>query len=311
VDGNFLDADKWDTIRVDGIETDFGKLVTATALKQSALGATFVGEQVDKWGTVAAEALPKIVGPSSDVNSVPRAAILSKAHIANTIADTAATGLEAAAARVENAAEHVEALRTAELENLADLYSISGDQLNLDLLTLGNEAAVVRQAQADADTHVNQLLAAQQNLDLLELELSLQVLDVDARRQVLAGNLSEDAAGLQQRIAQADLNAELAVAEYLGIAQRAVLIGARIRELESQLQDVNQLIGSPAVVFNWANRLRQAESRLERAKDKLMDWLVAMEYFAVRPFLDQRIQILLARNTFQLEAIAEEMLRLQ
>ncbi|MFT5430105.1 MAG: hypothetical protein ACI9OJ_000778 [Myxococcota bacterium] len=311
VDGNKLDAAKWNSIRVDGIEYDFDQLVTVTALKQTALGATFVGEQADKWGEIMAEALPKIVGPSSDVNSVPRAAILSKAHITSTIAETAATALEAAASRVENTAEHVTALREAELQNLADLYSISGDQLELDLLTAGNEAASVRQEQADADTYLDQLLSAQQNQNILEIELAFQVLDVDARRHVLAGNLAQDGAGLQQRIAQAELNAELAVAEYLGVAQRAVLIEARIRELETHLQNVNQLIGSPAVVFNWANRLRQAESRLERAKDKLMDWLVAMEYFAVRPFLDQRIQILLARNTFQLEAIAQEMLRLQ
>jgi hypothetical protein len=42
-----------------------------------------------------------------------------------------------------------------------------------------------------------------------------------------------------------------------------------------------------------------------------MNWLVALEYFAVRPFMDQRIQILLARNPYQLEEIAEELLRLQ
>ncbi len=42
-----------------------------------------------------------------------------------------------------------------------------------------------------------------------------------------------------------------------------------------------------------------------------MNWLVAMEYYAVRPFMDQRIQILLARNTYQLEEIAAEMERLQ
>ena len=38
---------------------------------------------------------------------------------------------------------------------------------------------------------------------------------------------------------------------------------------------------------------------------------MALEYLAVRPFMDQRVQILLARNTYQLEKIAAEIERLQ
>ena len=93
--------------------------------------------------------------------------------------------------------------------------------------------------------------------------------------------------------------------------QRAELLKSRLDVLEGQRRNVNQLLGSPAVVFAWANRLAQAESELERAKVALMNWLVGMEYYAVRPFMDQRIQTLLARNTCQLEAIAAEMARLQ
>jgi hypothetical protein len=93
--------------------------------------------------------------------------------------------------------------------------------------------------------------------------------------------------------------------------QRAELLSARLSVLDGQRQNINQLLGSPAVVFAWANRLSAAESELERAKVALMNWLVGMEYYAVRPFMDQRIQILLARNTYQLDAIAAEMSRLQ
>jgi hypothetical protein len=39
--------------------------------------------------------------------------------------------------------------------------------------------------------------------------------------------------------------------------------------------------------------------------------VVALEYFAVRPFFDSRIQVLLARNTTQLEAIAADLKRIQ
>ena len=95
------------------------------------------------------------------------------------------------------------------------------------------------------------------------------------------------------------------------MVQRARLTEGRLRSLEVQQAELNTLLGSPAVVFGWANRLTQAENRLERAKSAMTEWLVAIEYLAVRPFIDQRIQILLARNTFQLEDIAEELDRLQ
>jgi hypothetical protein len=113
------------------------------------------------------------------------------------------------------------------------------------------------------------------------------------------------------RTVEAQFQIEQRIFEYLEIVQRAELQQSRINELENQQRNVNLLLGSPAVVFSWANRLQQAELRLERAKSALMDWLVAMEYFAVRPFMDQRIQILLARNPYQLEAIATEMRRLE
>jgi hypothetical protein len=71
------------------------------------------------------------------------------------------------------------------------------------------------------------------------------------------------------------------------------------------------MVGSPAAIFARANELSRGERKLEQAKDALMDWLVALEYYAVRPFMDQRLQILLARNTYQLEKIADELEQLQ
>src|SRR5690606_21208134 len=91
---------------------------------------------------------------------------------------------------------------------------------------------------------------------------------------------------------------------YARIVQRAQMLEGRLRNLAAQRQMLNLNLGSPSVVFRWATQLEQAENRLERAKDKLMDWVVALEYLAVRPFMDARLQVLLARNTAQLIAIA-------
>ena len=130
-------------------------------------------------------------------------------------------------------------------------------------------------------------------------------------RRVRYKQLLVQTTGLELQIAQAQVGVAIAMQQYQKVAQRAGLRAARLHDLERQRQEVNSLVGSPTAVFAWANRLEQAELRLQRAKDALYDWLVALEYLAVRPFMDQRVQILLARNTYQLEAIAAEIERLQ
>jgi hypothetical protein len=143
-----------------------------------------------------------------------------------------------------------------------------------------------------------------------ELALERDLAELADRRVELNDRFGELNA-LRQRVAQAQLTVDQRLLNYYQVLQRAQLLDARLNALETQESEINELLGSPAVVFGWANRLSQAESRLERAKAAMMEWLVTLEYLAVRPFMDQRIQILLARNTFQLEDIAAELDRLQ
>jgi len=98
---------------------------------------------------------------------------------------------------------------------------------------------------------------------------------------------------------------------YASIVQRAQLLEGRLRNLVAQRNMANLNLGSPSIVFGWANQLEQAENRLARAKSKLMDWVVGLEYLAVRPFMDARIQVLLARNTSQLSEIADSLTDIQ
>ncbi|MCB9625754.1 MAG: hypothetical protein H6725_00135 [Sandaracinaceae bacterium] len=143
-----------------------------------------------------------------------------------------------------------------------------------------------------------------------ELAYERDLAEVDARRQEADDRLGELQA-LRIRVAQAQLTVQQKLLAYRQVIQRAELVNGQFLALEAQEAELNDLLGSPNVVFGWANRLTQAENRLERAKRAMMEWLVALEYLAVRPFVDQRIQILLARNTYQLEDIAAELDRLQ
>lgn len=118
-------------------------------------------------------------------------------------------------------------------------------------------------------------------------------------------------AALALRVSQAQTRVLQRTMDYSLVTQRAELVNGRWVELQRQRGDINRILGSPAAVFARANKVTQAENRLERAKGKLFDWLVALEYYAVRPFMDQRIQILLARNPYQLEEIAAKLKALQ
>ncbi len=143
-----------------------------------------------------------------------------------------------------------------------------------------------------------------------ELAYERDLIEVNDRAAALADMVGETD-GLSIRRAQARLTLLQKQIAYAQVIQRAQLLDARLRSLEEESQHIETLLGSPSVVFGWANRLAQAENRLDRSKDAMIEWLVALEFLAVRPFMDQRVQILLARNTYQLEEIADELDRLQ
>jgi hypothetical protein len=96
-------------------------------------------------------------------------------------------------------------------------------------------------------------------------------------------------------------------AHYYQIAEAARQERATLVMRRLQRQQIAQLVAGPQAVFFAANGLTEAERELDRAKRKMNDWLVALEYAAVRPFYNERMSILLARNTYQLRAIADRL----
>lgn len=304
------ELDAWNDIRVDGANSDFATEFATTQLRVGAASLRDAVSDAEDQAQAAAEALPKAVGASNDTTSGARAAILfAKAHV-TAIARVAALGLDATAAGLETDLARDRALREAELARLQEEAAQSDLMTEQDLQAL-EEGLALRTAEAqseiDALAQAQRLAEAQRQA---QLAFSRDLSELNRRRTAFMRMLQEQA-GLSLRASRAKLGVDQRVAEYLSIVQRAELMNARLYDLEAQRNDVNQLVGSPGAVFARANRLTQAENRLQRAKGHLMDWLVALEYFAVRPFVDQRLQILLARNPYQLEEILEEMARLE
>jgi len=258
----------------------------------------------------AADGLPKSVGTSTDPSSAGRLAIKT----GSSFAVYALKGLKAAA-------DYGKSKLEASLKNEEELHSIElteiNEQAEIDTAISDNELESLNdQIQASASVSEKQRSTLRNAYDLgreqraAELAYSRDAAELRSRRNRYLQRLQEGAE-LDLRVQRAQLGTEQKIAEYLGVVQRAELQNARLSDLDAQRGNVLQIVGSPAAFFAKTNRVAQAEDRLTRAKDAMMDWLVALEYFAVRPFIDQRLQILLARNPFQLEQIATQLVRLQ
>ncbi len=237
---------------------------------------------------------------SINVRYAPTIATLKRAR---NVADVAVDKLE----WVNDRRLEVEALRREESVRKFDQKAL----LNEEAIMLVQEAFDIRESEEaglrdDTQALLNQLtemikVSRALDRDIVELQ--------DRRFEILQEKTELE--GLLARLLRSSIGIDQRMLDYDGVVQRAQLLAARLSELQRQRQDVNRLLGSPTAVFSRANKVIQAENRLERAKGILMNWLVALEYYAVRPFMDQRIQILLARNPYQLEDIAASLADIQ
>jgi hypothetical protein len=301
---------KWNQIRMENATIEIGLLIASNTARTAANGLRHAAEAVSLYKEAALEGFPKVVGASADVSAPGRLA-LSMAAASTTLGmRAAAVGFDVVAAGLEIGRQSFQLIEAAEMAALQDDAAL-GAAISADQLATLKEEAVKAEKLSQVElARLKEIIELAQAYRAAELAHERDLDTFRQRRLDLRQKLTS-IAGLELRVLQAGLQYRQAVAEYLGVAQRAALKDAKLRDLLRQRANVNQLVGSPAVIFGRANRLAQAELRLERAKVKLMDWLVALEYYAVRPFMEQRQAILLARNTYQLEKIAEELRRLE
>jgi len=304
------DAAKWQQIKEDGILSDYDRSIVAMGMEGLASG-------LEQTGVIAlgifgrrADALPAMVGAVNDgayrtALGALQAAQAKKSSVAKSLSKSA----EWAGLLVTREMDKNRLLAGAKLEGLVNA-DIGADLVGRnDIAALAAAAELELTAQQVAEYQTDRLIDAIQTRAEAELAYERDKVELRDRRDKLLG-LLQDKARLSLSLTQADAVLSQRVMEVAKVSQEAALLDARLATLEQQQSSTLSVIGSPSVVFAWANKLAQAESQLDRAKGAMMDWLVAMEYYAVRPFMDQRIQILLARNTTQLEAIVREMQRL-
>ena len=283
-----------------------GLLITEKVFNR--LSATFgrVGDFVQDIKEGVSNCPPTSVGLATDVTAPIRCSIqiagiitgksVLGLEVANGIAaDAAATTREITALSFEAKVAAVET----EANRLTEDYETSIDKIDLEISRLALEFP----AQRDALERVRDLwLMKERHRVEVAQELIEEIrLDRDEHEfyqelVVLEGEVAKAAAALTY--AQLDYKRVVAAATQ----ERAELVRRRL-----QREQISQLIGGPQAVFFAANGLVEAEREIDRAKRKMNDWLVSLEYAAVRPFYNERMSILLARNTYQLRAIADRL----
>jgi hypothetical protein len=297
----------WRGARISGAVLDLAGVTAAAVAHGVGDSLVLAGDSVMDYASAAAEAIP--TGTDDAAAPLKGAALLAGAgtktglHIGGLVSHKIGEGLELAVTYNQTIREAVlvELQETAAKDDAITESDIAKLEEELDLAIAEND---------------DQIGALQEAYDIAKLQLENELAyyrDMEEFRQRRTAYLQmlQESAGLQLRVERARINYLQRINAYLGVVQNAELQIGRLSDLEGQRGDINRLIGSPGVVFAKANKLAQAESRLQRAKDKLMDWLVGLEYYAVRPFMDQRVQILLAVNPYQLEDISEELKRLE
>lgn len=219
-----------------------------------------------------------------------------------------ALNIEAGALELSNEIKNLNG-EVADLKALDDLtYDNMASQALVDSIedSLLQKQAMT-QAEIDALAEIAELLRASMEMELAyERDLALLREKRSDYKQMLT-----EMSGLVLREGQARQGLVQAMFGYKQVTQRAQLMESKLTGLLIQRSDVNNILGTPVAFFGRSSRLDQAENTMEKARGELFEWLVALEYYAVRPFMDQRLQILLARNPYQLEEIADSLKQIQ
>lgn len=301
---------EWNQIRLEGISADMKKMTSINALNKTADTLTFGADEADRYAELVKDGMPKVNGMSNDFTAPARLAIGMSVNGITMAMRAAALAMDIAATRLEQELEEQQARREARLAELADLAELAQMQTENDLEEI---AANLRRIELHTDREIGMreslIDALRRNLEV-DLAHERDLVELKDRRLQAKIRLQESSAA-KVRILRAEIVAAQRHMAYMEVVQRAQLLQGRYLALKERLEQLENLIASPSVIFAFSNRLARAESRVERAKGLLYDWLVALEYYAVRPFINQRLAILLARNPSQLEAISNELLRLQ
>ena len=261
---------------------------------------------VDDLAEAGAEGAPKTLGLANDVffalrlvmkltGALGAESLSAGAHVSLIAAEIAAVEKEILTINFEKDLANSEAAaETAEFARETQ-RAIAELQDDRDQATDGVVAAELEQLISNLDRQLE--LRQGYERDLVELD--------DRRNELLSRTV--EMAERVGALAHAAIAYDTAVLEYYRNCELAAQEKSALDMVRGFRSSIHQLIAGPQALFATANGLTEAERELDRARTKMADWLVAIEFAAVRPFFNERMSILLARNTYQLRAIADRL----
>jgi hypothetical protein len=295
------------TFAIRGIETAAAAASMIAGVTEDAIGGA--GEAVDTTTEAASDCPDVTVGLAVRVGAAKCAVgLVGKiAAVAIKVGGRIKSALFAAKDLIVTIAQAAYAAWQEEKESRQRMEDLIAEQeVEIELMTVELESIRDPQTQLEREQFIEHTRAVAATNEAYERDLDEYEHQMDAVSDRSTELLDRELDWLAR---QNDL--VTAKMHYYQIAESARQERATLVMRRLQRQQIAQLVAGPQAVFFAANGLAEAERELDRAKRKMNDWLVALEYAAVRPFYNERMSILLARNTYQLRAIADRLTDLE
>ncbi len=149
------------------------------------------------------------------------------------------------------------------------------------------------------------------NANLLEMAeqedaYAKQISDFDLQRNEFK-NSALDLIQLLTNVLTKDIARRRALSHYLNICEQAEMLASQYDSKSARYRDNRDLLMSASSFFQYASDLESVEKYIEYARNDLSDYLTAIEYMTVRPFVELRRSIYMARGTNELSAIYKKL----
>ncbi len=174
------------------------------------------------------------------------------------------------------------------IKQVVDDKELSGDEISeaISVLEADNENLLV--AAEQQDTYSKQVA----EFELQRTEYMNSVLDLIR---------------LYSNVLSKDISRELALKHYLNVCEQAEMLASQYDSKAARYRDNRDLLMSASSFFQYASDLESVEKYIEYARNDLSDYLAAIEYMTVRPFVELRRALYMARGTNELRAIYEKL----
>ncbi len=299
-------ADEWNALSASNANVQ----ITAALISTVSTLISDLGEQLGENSTSLTDQIktgvPGVVGLATDAFAAVRMALGLGTYATKTT-------LQAIGFTAHRAAAYTDMV--AEMAQVSFEKNLANSETNAETAEFERETQrAIEELQDDREQAVDPVVAAQIEQLISNLDRQLEVrqayerdlVELDDRRNELLSRTVELAERLGA-VAHAAVAFDTAVLEYYRNCELARQEKSALDMTRGFRSSIHQLIAGPQAFFASANSLVEAERELDRAKRKMADWLVAIEFAAVRPFFNERMAILLARNTYQLRAIADRL----